>query len=80
MLPRVDIPDQPVFAYFFDVFLCDDGGAPTIFHIVITAYVVNSFFGSSQLVVMPRSLSLASISGWAGMAAVCLFKFFRPSP
>lgn len=42
ILPHVDSPDPPVFAYYSDVILQDDGGAPAIWHIVITEYVVSA--------------------------------------
>lgn len=32
MLPRVDSPDPPAFAYYSDVVLSDVEGAPVIWH------------------------------------------------
>lgn len=67
------VPPQPVFAYYSDLVLRCDGGAPVLSHISITDYLV---------IALPRILTaardvpsvlLASIPIWMATAGVCLY-------
>lgn len=51
MLSHVDCPDPAGFAYYSEVFLQNEGGAPAIWHISLTLYVIISllsFLGSAR--------------------------------